>query len=51
VSDALDKVRDERANGRVLPSVSDALDELDARVRALETPADKAPAETPKGGK
>jgi hypothetical protein len=50
VSDALDKVRDEAANGRQSPALVATLDDLDARLRALETPAAK-PAETPKGGK
>lgn len=57
MSDALETVRDERANGRLSPAVAVALEELDARVRRLEdleenrATAEVAAPEKPKGGK
>lgn len=53
MSDALDTVRDERANGRLSPAVATSLEELDARVRRLEDDAENHAAgvtETPNGG-
>jgi hypothetical protein len=40
VSEALDTVHDECANGRLSPAVAESIKELDARVRRLEDAAE-----------
>jgi hypothetical protein len=53
VSEALDTVRDERANGRQSPALVEVLEELDARVRQLEDSEENRAGgvvETPSGG-
>lgn len=47
MSDHLDAVRDECANGRLSPNVAGALDELEARVRQLEDVAENASVAAP----